>query len=57
MLIFHKPSQKEDIPLLLPKPIINNYEIQRAESIKFLGVSLDEHLSWKEHIKYNENKT
>ena len=25
-------------------------------SIKFLGVFLDEHLSWKEHIRYNENK-
>ena len=25
-------------------------------SVKFLGVSLDEHLSWKEHIRYAENK-
>ena len=35
--IFRKPSQKESIrlPLLLPKLIINNYEIQRTESIKF----------------------
>ena len=23
---------------------------------KFLGVSLDEHLSWKGHIRYTENK-
>ena len=53
---FHKPSQKEEIPFLLPKLIINNYEIQRTESIKFLGVLLDENLSWKEHIKCNENK-
>ena len=50
-LILHKPSQKENIPLLLPKLIINNYEIQRRESIKFLVVLLDENLSWKEHIK------
>ena len=28
---FHKPSKKDDIPLRLPKPIINNYEIQRKE--------------------------
>ena len=34
---FHKPSQKKNIPLLLPKLIINNYEIQPTESIKFLG--------------------
>ena len=53
---FHKPSKKDDIPLLLPKLIINNYEIQRKESIKFLRVLLDQHLTWKEHIKLSENK-
>ena len=53
---FHKPSQKENIPLLLSKLIINSYQIQQTESIKFWGVILDENLSWKEHIKYNENK-
>ena len=36
--------------------MINNYEIQRTESIKFLGILLDETLRCKEHIKYNENK-
>ena len=53
---FHKPSQKENISLLLLLLIINNLKIQRKESIKFMGVLLDENLSWKEHIKYNENK-
>ena len=53
---FHKPSKKDDIPLRLPKFIINDYEIQREESIKFLGVLLDQHLTWKEHIKLTENK-
>ena len=56
---FHKPSKKYDIPLRLPKLIINNYEnyeIQREESIKFLGVLIDQHLTWKEHIKLTENK-
>ena len=38
---FHKPSKKDDIPLRLRKLIINNYETQREESIKFLGVLLD----------------
>ena len=53
---FRKPNQKENIRLQLPKPITNNYEIQRTESIKFWGVLLDENLSWKEHIKYKENE-
>ena len=35
---------------------VNNSEIARTESIKFLGVLLDENLSWKTHIKYIENK-
>ena len=43
---FHKPSREDDLPLLLP----------RVKSIKFLGVSIDENLSWKDHIKYIENK-
>ena len=30
---FHKRSKKDDIPLLLPKLKINNYEIKRTESI------------------------
>ena len=53
---FHKPSKKYDIPLFLPKLNINNREFAGAESIKFLGVLLDENLSWKTHIKYIENK-
>ena len=53
---FHKPSKKDNIPLVLPKLNINNREISRTESRKFLGVLLDENLSWKTHIKYIENK-
>ena len=30
--------------------------MERVKSIKFLGVLLDENLSWKDHIKYTENK-
>ena len=35
---------------------MNNNQIQRSESIKFLGVFLDKNLTWKDHIKYIENK-
>ena len=49
--------KKDDIPLVLPKLNINNSEIARTESIKFLSVLLDKNLSWKTHIKYIENKT
>ena len=42
---FHKPSKKDDIHFCLPELKINNYEIQRKESIKFLGVLLDQHFT------------
>ena len=32
---FHKPNQKENIPLLLRKLIINNYVIKQTQSINF----------------------
>ena len=54
---FHEPSERDDIPLLLPKLNINNSEIERSECLKFLGVLLDENLCCKEHIKYIESKT
>ena len=54
--LFYKPSKTDDLPLLLPKVLINDKEVERVGSIKFLGVLLDEHLSWKEHIRYTENK-
>ena len=54
--LFHKSSKQDDIPLVLPKLKISNYEIERVQSIRFLGVILDQHLSWKVHIKHIENK-
>ena len=53
---FHKPSKKDDIPLMLPKLTISNHVIERQEFIKFLGVLLDENLNWKEHIEHTEKK-
>ena len=54
--LFHKPSKRDDLFLLLPKLLIKKHKVERVESIKFLGVLLDENLSWKNHIKYIENK-
>ena len=53
---FHKPSKKDYIPLVLSKLSLCNDEIKQPESIKFLGIFLDENLTWKDHIKYTENK-
>ena len=53
---FHKLQIADDIPLQLPPLWINNILIKREYSLKFLGVILDENLSWKSHIKLLENK-
>ena len=40
----------------LPTMRFNNIEIKRENSIKFLGVIIDENLTWKNHIKVVENE-
>ena len=55
-LLFHKSGKKYRIPSHLSTLKINNHDIERVNTMKFLGVLLDDNLSWKEHIKYLENK-
>ena len=54
--LFHKSNQQDNIPLKLPNLVINGHKIEKVNTIRFLGVILDENLSWKFHIKYIENK-
>ena len=44
--LFHKLRDKDNLPLQLPNLKINNNEIKRSSSIKFLGVLVDENLTW-----------
>ena len=54
--LFHRPQDRDNLPLQLPALKINDYEIKRSFSIKFLGILMDEHLSWIYHINTLENK-
>ena len=54
--LFHKNSTKDELPLKLPDLKIVNRVLKSQTSIKFLGVMLDENISWKGHIKTVENK-
>ena len=56
IFFLHKHSKKDDISLQLPNLTMNNQKIKREEPQKFLGVLLDEKLTWKEYLKYIENK-
>ena len=44
------------LPLWLPSMAFNNIKIQRENFVKFLGVIIDENLTWKSHINVVENK-
>ena len=54
--LFHKNSIKDKIPLKMPTLKIGSKIIKKTSFIKFLGVMLDENISWKNHIKTVENK-
>ena len=47
---FHKDSVEDNIPLKLPDLHISNKSTERKSSIKSLGVMLDEHVAWNDHI-------
>ena len=44
-VFFHKPRKKGKVPLNLPILKINQMEIKREHSLKFLGVMVDENLN------------
>ena len=54
--LFHKNSSKDDIPVKLPALMVGSNNIERTSSIKFLGVMLEEHISWIDHVRTVENK-
>ena len=54
--VLNKSSKKDNIPLRLPNLNINGFTIERESSIKFLGVWIDENLTWRDHIHTVENK-
>ena len=49
--LFHKNPARDMLPLKMPELKIGNSIIKRKSSVKFLGVMLDENISWKDHIK------
>ena len=46
----------DSLPLQLPAMTLNNTEIKRENSVKFLCVIIDENLTWKNYIEVVENK-
>ena len=45
--LFRKVTDQENIPSKLPPLQMNGNIVERENSLKFLGIILDEHLTWK----------
>ena len=52
-MIFQKKKKHLDHNLHL---VMNNNQIERKSSTKFLGMIIDERLNWHDHIQYIQNK-
>ena len=55
-VLFHKAKSKDNLPLVLPDLFINDVKIKSENSLKFLGVMIDENLTWKAHVELVEKK-
>ena len=44
-VLFHKVIMCDSLPLQVPAMTLNNIEIKRENSVKFLGVIIDENLT------------
>ena len=54
--LFCSKREEENLPLKLPKLSIGSQEIERTRFTKFLGILIDENLTWKKQIDYVEKK-
>ena len=52
-VIFHPPQKK--LPLSI-QMLINNKIVKQEKSIKYLGIFINSHLSWKTHISHISKK-
>ena len=55
-MLFHKRTYQKNIRLKLSLLQLNSNITERENSLQFLGVILDEHLTWQKHIQLIENK-
>ena len=54
MMIFH--YKQRNIGKHLPRLKINNTEIERVKEFNFLGITIDENMTWKAHTQKVANK-
>ena len=47
-MLFH--NRQKNIESVIPKLTINNHNIERVTDFNFLGLTIDQHMSWNNHI-------
>ena len=55
-MLFHELIDQENIPLKMPSLQMNGNIVEIENSLKFLGVILDELLIWKKYIQLIKKK-
>ena len=55
-MLFHKPSTKDDMLLKIPELVISTKLIKQKRYIKFLGVIVNECITWNNLIRTVKNK-
>ena len=56
VFVFPQIIRKDNIPLQLLNLNINGLTLKCESSVKFLGVKIDENLTWRDHINIVENE-
>ena len=51
-MLFYKVIDQDNIPIKLPSLKLSGNINERENSLKFLTVILDQHLTWKKHKTY-----
>ncbi|MBY0581213.1 MAG: endonuclease/exonuclease/phosphatase family protein, partial [Rickettsiales bacterium] len=54
--IFYPNNKKQILPIIMPDLYIDNTILKREKITKFLGIFIDENLSWRPHINNISNK-
>ena len=47
-MIFH--NRQRNIESIAPKLTLNGHQIERVTDFNFLGLNIDQHMSWNSHI-------
>ena len=55
-MIFHHPHPQRKIEHLVPALELNSEPLERVSKFNFLGLTLDEHISWKPNVQKIANK-